>query len=213
MVPETGAHRGIEEAFLQASSTKTSATLLSEIRDTGSEEAWAAFESRYREMLVRFCRSLGVQHADSEDIIQGVFSKLLTGLKTFEYDPARGRFRDYLFRCVRSSLSDWAARPKPAGWSVVPEDGANLSGGQATDQLLEQEWVSHHYRLALEAVRHRVDPNSIAVLEATLTGAAVQHIASSTGLTEQAVYKVQQRMRMYLKAQIARQIREENSSE
>jgi len=197
---------------VRASSTKTSATLLSEIRDNGSEEAWAAFESRYREMLVRFCRSLGVQHADSEDIIQAVFAKLLIGLQNFEYDPARGRFRDYLFRCVRSSLSDWAARPKPAGWSVVPDGGAKLSDGRATDQALEQEWVSHHYRLALEVVRQKVDPSSIAVLEATLTGAAVQDIARSTGLSEQAVYKAQQRMRTYLKAQIARQLREEEHS-
>jgi RNA polymerase sigma factor (sigma-70 family) len=206
------AHPDFEEVYLQASFTKTSATLLSEVRDSGNEEAWSTFESRYREMLLRFCQSLGVQHADSEDIIQAVFSKLLSGLKNFEYDPARGRFRDYLFRCVRSGMSDWAARPKPAGWSVVPHEGASLADSQAASELLEQEWMNHHYRMALACVRLRADPNSVAVLEATIAGSTVPDIARSMTMTEQAVYKVQQRMRNYLKEEIATQVREEDNA-
>ncbi len=169
-----------------------------------------AFEGRYREMLLRFCRSLGVQHADSEDIIQSVFSKLLSGLKNFEYDPARGRFRDYLFRCVRSGLSDRAARPNVAGLSVVSQDGLVSAGTEAA--VFDREWMNHHYRMALAAVRERVDESSVAVLEATLAGASVSEIAAAVGLSEQAVYKVQQRMRSYLKDQIARQVQEEDST-
>ncbi|CAG1004053.1 hypothetical protein PHYC_03111 [Phycisphaerales bacterium] len=195
---------------VQASSTKTSAALLVEVRDSGNVEAWMAFEGRYREMLLRFCRSLGVQHADSEDIIQSVFSKLLSGLKNFEYDPARGRFRDYLFRCVRSGLSDRAARPNVAGLSVVSQDGLVSAGTEAA--VFDREWMNHHYRMALAAVRERVDESSVAVLEATLAGASVSEIAAAVGLSEQAVYKVQQRMRSYLKDQIARQVQEEDST-
>lgn len=195
---------------MQGSSTKTSATLLVEVRDSGNVEAWVEFEGRYREMLLRFCRSLGVQHADSEDIIQGVFSKLLSGLKTFEYDPVKGRFRDYLFRCVRSVLSDWAARPKPVGLSVVPQDG--LASEDAQAEVFDREWMNHHYRMALAAVRDRVDERSVAVLEATLAGGSVPAISASMAMNEEAVYKVQQRMRSYLKDQIARQVQEEDST-
>jgi len=155
---------------------------------------------------------MGVQHADCEDIIQSVFSKLLSGLKSFEYDPGRGRFRDYLFRCVRSGLSDWTARPKPLGWSLVPQDGASLADSQTADDLLEQEWMNHHYRLALASVRHRADASSLAVLEATLAGTSVPDIARSMSVTEQAVYKAQQRMRGYLKEQIAAQVHEEENA-
>lgn len=198
---------------MDAALTKTSATLLLEVRDGGNAGAWAQFEARYREMLVRFCRSLGVQHADAEDIIQSVFSKLLSGLKNFEYDPAKGRFRDYLFRCVRSGFSDWAARPKPLGWSVVSRDGGAPVDAEASCELFEREWMNHHYRMALGAVRQNVDASSIAVLEATLAGTPVPEIARSLGMGEQAVYKVQQRMRGYLKEQIARQVREEDGAD
>ncbi|CAG1004011.1 hypothetical protein PHYC_03108 [Phycisphaerales bacterium] len=40
------------------SSTKTSVTLLLQVRDGDNAAAWAQFEDRYREMLLRFCRSL-----------------------------------------------------------------------------------------------------------------------------------------------------------
>ena len=198
---------------MHTSATKTSATLLLEVRDAENAEAWAVFEDRYRELLVRFCLSLGVQHADSEDIIQSVFAKLLGGLKNFEYDPAKGRFRDYLFRCVRSGFSDWSARPKPAGWSVVPSEGGASADAQVSAEAFEREWMDHHYRMALAAVRQRVDASSVAVLEATLAGVPVPEIAASTGLSDQAVYKVQQRMRGYLKEQIARQVREEDGAD
>lgn len=191
-------------------STKTSATLLMEVRDAGNVGAWAQFESRYREMLVRFCRSRGVQHADCEDIIQAAFAKLLSGLKTFEYDPGKGRFRDYLFRCVRSALADWAARPKLAGWSVLPDEGRSVADLRSSGEAFEREWMNHHYRLALAAVRERVDPASVSALEATLAGKSVPEIARTLAMSEQAVYKVQQRMRCYLKEQIARQVREED---
>jgi len=197
---------------LHPGSTKTSATLLLEVRDSGNAQAWAEFESRYREMLTRFCCSLGVQHADAEDIIQAVFSKLLSGLRNFQYDPDKGRFRDYLFRCVRSGLSDWAARPKPAGWSVTPEGGNALADTKTSDELLEQEWMNHHYRMALATVRQRVDSTSITVLEDTLVGKPVPEIARGLSMSEQAVYKAQQRMREYLKEQIALQVREEEAA-
>ncbi len=192
---------------MQAHTTKTSATLLREVRDGGNAEAWTQFESRYREMLVRFCCSRGVQHADSEDIVQIVFSKLLSGLKNFEYDPTKGRFRDYLFRCVRSALSDWSARPMAAGSPVVQREPVTEAGSGAE---FEREWMNHHYRMALEAIRKRVDAGSVGVLEATLLGTNVPEIARSLGMSEQAVYKAQQRMRQYLKEEIARQVREED---
>ncbi len=194
-----------------ATSTKTSATLLLRVRDSEDAAAWAQFEGRYRELLLRFCRSLGVQHADCEDIIQVVFASLLKGLKGFEYDPAKGRFRDYLFRCARSGLSAWSERPKPAGWPLVPADGGAWVDAEASDRVFEREWMNHHYRMALAAVSQRVDATSVEVLDATVAGVPVPEIARSTGLTEPAVYKVQQRMKGYLKAQIARQVREEDS--
>lgn len=196
------------------SSTSTRATLLSRVRDGADAQAWAQFDALYRQMLVRFCRSRGLQHADAEDAVQLVFSKLTTGIRTFEYRPARGRFRDYLFRCVRSAISDLLGCPRNVAGAVVHNgESADPSGADADlAAAFEREWVDHHVRLALSVVAKRVDAQSMAALEASMSGRSVPRIAADLGMSADAVYKALQRMRARLREQVAAQIREEEES-
>src|SRR5262249_19538676 len=101
----------------------TRRTLLGRIR-AGEDvsAAWREFEATYRDMLLRFCLSRGLQLVDAEDAVQQVFTKLVTGLKRFEYDPAKGRFRDYLFRCARSALADAKSCPDQARPAVFDHE-------------------------------------------------------------------------------------------
>jgi RNA polymerase sigma-70 factor (ECF subfamily) len=189
----------------------TRGTLLERVREGDDAAAWREFDAAYRDMLLRFCRSRGLQHADAEDVIQLVFVRLASGMRRFEYDPARGRFRDYLFRCVRSALSDWAACQRRAGSGVaLLEDN---SPEQLSDfaRALEQEWVDHHFRLAIEEVSRTADPGAIEILRATLAGRSVRDIAHEMGMQEMAVYKAQQRLRDRLRARVAVQIAAEES--
>jgi RNA polymerase sigma-70 factor, ECF subfamily len=189
----------------------TRATLLALVRDSADDEAWQRFERTYREMLIRYGRSRGLQQADAEDAVQTVFAKLAVGLRRFEYDPARGRFRDYLFRCVRSAISDLKC-PMPGPAAVVRfEQSRSESRQSAADaSLFEQEWVDHHYRMAMASVRTTAEPRSIEVFEAVLAGRSVREIAATLGMSEAAVYKAQQRIRDRLRDRIAEQIREED---
>lgn len=190
-------------------SVPTRATLLELIRDSADADAWRRFEATYREMLLRFGRSRGLQHADAEDVVQVVFAKLVSGLRRFEYDPARGRFRDYLFRCVRSAMADLGRCPEPRGSEVLPDSGSRAED-PADESRFEQEWVAHHYRLAIAGLRGTVEPASIDVFQALLDGRSVREVAVEKGMGEAAVYKVQQRMRERLRERIAEQVREED---
>jgi RNA polymerase sigma-70 factor (ECF subfamily) len=183
----------------------TRATLLEMVRDSADAAAWARFEATYRDMLVRFARSRGLQQADAEDVVQAVFAKLVAGLRRFEYDRGKGRFRDYLFRCVRSAIADLRGCPT-IGPSPVVRDG----GTSGDDEALEREWVGHHYRRAISEVGRTSEAASVAVFESLLRGLSVREAAREAGMSEEAVYKVQQRMRERLRAQIEKQVREED---
>lgn len=186
----------------------TRISLLNRLRDGDDPAAWKGLEEMYRPMLLRICRVRGLQPADAEDVVQNVFVGLVRGLRAFEYDPARGRFRDYLFRCVEHALVDWARR---RGREV--RGGSNgLSGAAEEDleQTLEREWVNHHFRLAIGKVVTICDPRGVEVFRAAMAGRSVREIALAMQMTEAAVYKSLSRTRERLRQMIAEQLDSED---
>ncbi len=192
-------------------STRTS--LLSKVRNAQDHAAWREFETRYREMLVRFCRKRGLQHVDAEDVVQQVFVNLAKSLPGFIYDPARGRFRDYLFRCTRNVIWLWSRRPN--GRPIALD--SNVGTLQSTDEpspeesaLWHEEWVSHHYRLAMETVRSSFDPQSVEVFMRNVAGEGVTELAEAYGITETAVYSLRKRIRIRLQELVTTQVNDED---
>jgi RNA polymerase sigma factor (sigma-70 family) len=186
--------------------------LLSRVRDPSDDGAWREFDAKYRELILRYCRARGLQTSDAEDVRQIAMVNLAKSLRSFEYKPARGRFRGYLGQVVRSAISRHFARPNAQAKAldthvlvtVVADDA-----GQA-DEVWECEWVRHHYRLAMQSVRTSFDPKSVQMFDRLLAGDDVSRVATDFQTTSQAVHKVKQRIRDRLKELIAAQVREED---
>jgi RNA polymerase sigma-70 factor (ECF subfamily) len=99
----------------------TPKTLLQKIRDAqdaSSPEAarlWARFENVYQAFIYRWAQRAGLQDADADNAVQEVFIRLLRHLPNFEYDPAKGRFRDWLRWVIRSAAEDIRRKNKRQG--------------------------------------------------------------------------------------------------
>ncbi len=191
----------------------TQPSLLSRVRNPANHDAWCEFEAKYRGLIVRFCRGRGLQQTDAEDVLQMAMTKLVQSMPGFVYDAKRGRFRDYLYRIVRGAISDWAARPKSPGQPVFRLLSADspAANDAALESLWTQEWVNHHYRLAIETVRQSVEPRSSEIFERSLRGESVEALAAAFGMNTQAVYKIRQRLRARMEEAIAQQVREEDA--
>lgn len=192
--------------------TTTSVTLLGRLRNAADEGAWREFDARYRDLISWFLRRRGLQVADAEDVTQQVIAKLVGGLRSFEYDREKSGFRTYLYRCVRNALADFRSRQSgvPGAVGLCGADAAEIAGPNIWFTEFEREWADHHYRLAVRRYRQEADARTIAVLEATIAGRNVRHIAAEYSMTEAAVYKVQQRTRDRLKELVAAQVRDED---
>ncbi|HWL93303.1 MAG TPA: sigma-70 family RNA polymerase sigma factor [Phycisphaerae bacterium] len=198
---------------MESLSTRT--TLLSLIRDPSDHAAWREFEKRYCELLVRFCRGRGLQLTDAEDVVQSVFASLSQSLPQFVYDPRRGRFRDYLFRCSRNAIFRWAQRPGGQDRRLDTSVASSLPnlGEPSTDEaaLWDDEWVDHHYRLAMNTLRKNTDVRNVEIFERLVAGDTVVNVAARFDVTPDAVHKVKQRLRDRMQELIAAQIAEEDA--
>lgn len=194
----------------------TRASLLSRVRNSDDHDAWRDFQERYRELLLRFCLKRGLQHADAEDVVQGIFLNLSKALPQFVYDPLRGRFRDYLYRCARSGIFGWSRRSN-GKWQALDNNGeafADEIPGETLDPaeaaIWEQEWVAHHYRMAMESVRADFDQQNVEIFERNLAGDDVAVLAADYGISEQSIYKSRHRIRARLQELVAEQVLEED---
>ncbi len=204
--------------------TTTRATLLSRVRDPEDQAAWNEFDRKYRDLILLYSRRRGLQHWDAEDVRQVVMMSLSRALRGFRYDRSRGSFRGYLGRVVRNAVFGHLARP---GRDAAPLDVDALANGEASeksgalsdsggfdelDELWEREWMNHHYRLAMQTIRERFQPQSIAVFDRLLAGEGVSEIARHFETSDEAVRKIKQRIRQRLQELIEEQVHEEDAS-
>lgn len=192
--------------------SSTHASLLSRVRDPDDAAAWREFDDCYGELILGYARALGLQAFDAEDVRQMVLIQLSRSLRNFRYEPAMGRFRDYLRRTVRNGVYRFHERHAPRVASLpIEADAAETSDG--TDDSWEREWMQHHYRLALRTVRVGLDAKTVAVFERLMAGKSTDEVARHFEMTDEAVRKVRARLRRRLEELVQEQIRLEEFPE
>lgn len=199
----------------QPSAATTRPSLLRRLKDGVDEGAWGEFSARYSPLILRYAHARGLQRNDAEDICQLTLLKLTRTFRNFDYDPSRGRFRDYLGRVVRSVIASELARPNKraaAVWeSGVPSDLADPH--VEDDPEWDRQWRLHHLERAMTSIRRSFDAQSIAIFDRLASGATPESLAGEFGVSRDAVYKVKQRVRDRLKELVRRQIDDEESAE
>jgi len=191
-------------------SEPTRLSLIKRLRDPADGEAWTTFDARYRDLILRHCRRRGLQTADAEDVRQMVMLSLASALRSFHYDPALGRFRDYLGRVVHNAIQRSFSRPSRGAQLDVDLLELQAADTGPLDELWESDWMHHHMRLAMTAVRRSSEPGSIEVFERLVAGESVSGVARACGKSEDAVKKILQRVRERLREQVARQVHNED---
>ncbi|MFG0317425.1 MAG: sigma-70 family RNA polymerase sigma factor [Planctomycetota bacterium JB042] len=193
---------------------RTRPTLLSRVRDLDDHDSWREFDERYRDLILGYGRRRGLQATDAEDVRQIVMLNLARGLRSFRYEPGKGRFRDYIGWTTRHAIAD-LVRSRQLGAPVESPSFAADDGDVDRERDLEweKEWMLHHYRLAMRTVRRTADAKSVRVFERLLAGDNVEVVAEEMAMTADAVHKVKQRMRDRLKAAVATQLRDEEEGE
>lgn len=75
-----------------------------------SDRLWSDFFDQYNVILRRFARSVGCDPGIIDEVVCLVWDDVRKYLPTFEYEPARGKFRSWLYKIVKRKAIDEARR-------------------------------------------------------------------------------------------------------
>jgi RNA polymerase sigma factor (sigma-70 family) len=187
-------------------SPTTRLSLLARLRDVGDAEAWSDFVRLYAPLVYGLARRYGLQDADAADLTQEVLRGLVGAVPQFDYDPARGTFRGWLFTAARNQLRKFlqARRRQPQG---MGEPGAEqlLREQPAPEEVAvwEQEYRERLFELAVAGVRGCFRPATWEAFWRTAVGGEdSRQVGEALGLSVGAVYIARTRVLARLREEI-----------
>ena len=188
-------------------STPTRPSLLLQLRDTENQQAWEDFVRIYTPLIYGFCCQRGLQNADAVDVAQEVLKAVTRTIQRFEYDPTRGKFRNWLLTVTRNKFNNLLSSQ---------QRHAQASGGTSMLQRLEdlpsaeeetnwdRDFQRRLFEWAAERVRTEVQPKTWqAFWQAAVEGRGGEDVAARLGLSVGAVYVAKSRVTTRLRELIA----------
>jgi RNA polymerase sigma factor (sigma-70 family) len=175
--------------------SETRNSLLLRLPDQQDIAAWDQFVAIYQPLVFRLARSKGFQEADAHDIVQEVMIAVSKAIHRWEPDPAKGRFRDWLFRIARNLMINFLTRRKYHSLGG-PDNVAQLlemhpesreCDSDATREF-ELEYRRELFWLAADKVRSQVRPNTWEAFRLTaVEEISIAKAARQLGMKEGAV--------------------------
>jgi RNA polymerase sigma factor (sigma-70 family) len=189
----------------------THVTLLNRLVDGSDTGAWTDFQARYGELILRFARRRGAQHADSEDVLQDVLISLTRSMPQFSYDPARGRFRSFLKTIVDRAVFKKIRQKHGEIDLDMDKHGSPPGGGETeSDAIWEAEWRQYHIRQAMVTIEVEFNQADLmAFRHYVVGGKAPGETAEVLGISINQVYKAKSNIVKRLGELIALQVEEE----
>jgi len=179
--------------------SKTRLSLLERIRDAADASAWEDFWRHYGAVIFQFAKRRGCSDITAQDVVQDVMLEVFQDRDVFHYDPAKGRFHDWLGGVVRNVVCRRRRSPAERTRAVGGSSDRGLDDHPDLGAAMDDEWQELFddgiLAALLDIVRGEVSPATYQAFELT----AIQEmpgtqVARLTGLSRNAVYQARKRV-------------------
>jgi|SRR5678816_1488844 RNA polymerase sigma-70 factor (ECF subfamily) len=192
---------------------ETRKSLLARLKTASNNNDWEALYEQYSAIILSFCLKQGLDEFGARDVLQETMILLMRKLPGFEYDPQKGRFRNWLLALVAGKVRDAHRRARRHQFvaldanSDVDRSLGHDAVAPAADcsKALEETWMQGLVEEALRRIQR--DPKTKAetfdVFHAyVIAGNSVPDVARQFRLQENAVYQIKNRLLKRLRDEI-----------
>lgn len=178
----------------------TRASLLVRLRDPRDSLAWQQFVELYGSLVYGFVRRRGLQDADAADLTQEVLQALSQSMGRWQYDPAVGTFRGWLFGVTRNKMARFLQRRQRQAVGSGDSGAQERLNEQASpdvesEKAWDQEYQQQLFRLAAEQIRDSFAATTWqAFWQTAVEGKNAAEVGTTLGLSPGAVYVAKSRV-------------------
>jgi RNA polymerase sigma factor (sigma-70 family) len=184
----------------------THVSLLCDMNKAGRrDEAWAAFQSRYRGLIHGWCLRRGLPPEGADDLTQDVLLKLFRHLPRYRHEPSRGQFRGWLKAVVNNALTDFRRRQRrrlersAVGGSAFLERLGGLAGPASVPEPGADDDRARTAAAVFERVRTKLmETTWQAFYQTRVARCPAAEVAAGLGLSVASVYKAAYRVKQML---------------
>ena len=172
----------------------TRASLLIRIRDRADTRAWTEFDKIYRPIVYRFARGQGLDDAAAEDVVQHCFFAINQHVSSFEYDPAKGRFRGWLMRVAGNRIRNMRRDARELQAETRDFKRAEPEA-ESPEQLFERVWEEEHLKHCLQLIRTDVAGATFDVFQSyVIEETPLEKVCADHDMTANQVYQIKWRV-------------------
>jgi len=176
--------------------SRTTTAMLAALHDPQANEAWEAFDRRYRSVLIGFARNLGLSDEEAADVAQETLSRFVEQYREGRYERERGRLGAWLVGIARYRVLD-VRRAQGRN----PRRGESAMVDMDDEASLEEVWDRQRRLRILELAQERLkesgrsDPKTIEAFELLMVhGLSPTVVAEQMEMPLQSVYVAKSRI-------------------
>jgi RNA polymerase sigma factor (sigma-70 family) len=164
--------------------------------NAGDKFDWTEFYETYKPLIkLRGKKDRGLSDSELDELVQTTVLSIFNGREKFHYDPAKGKFRNFLRQVIDCRAYDIIRKRHDERHEPLPEDDVLIEGKQPElERSWDDEWKDHVLKESLKELRAQSEPEAYQIFEFyALKDMSAREVAEFLGISENVVYVTKNR--------------------